>query len=68
MFSSSRAVAIEGAILAVLLTRGYPHIVSAKEWVLKHYGADRLAADLRQLYLELLAQKGYVIEQGEDLQ
>jgi len=58
--------AMADAILAVLRTGRYPHISQAKEWVLRHYDSVRLIADLRQLYLELLAKKGYTSGQGEN--
>ena len=60
--------AMADAILAVLHTRRYPHISQAKEWVLRHYDSARLIADLRQLYVELLAQKGYAGWQREKWQ
>ena len=58
--------AMAAAILATLQAKGYPHLSAAREWVLKQYDSTRLIADLRQLYLELLARKGYVIGQEED--
>lgn len=57
--------AVAEAILAVLRTGEHPHVAEAREWVLKQYDAARLIADLRQLYIGLLAQKGYAIEQEE---
>lgn len=58
--------ALAEAILAELRARGYPHVLKAKEWALRHYDSARLIADLRHLYLELLARKGYALAQRED--
>lgn len=54
--------AVAGSILAVLRASEHPYTVEARDWVLKQYDVARLIADLRRLYIELLAQKGYVIE------
>ncbi len=50
--------ALAAAILDALRATPQPHVVKAREWALKRYDADRLIADIRQLYEELLSRKG----------
>jgi glycosyltransferase involved in cell wall biosynthesis len=46
------------AIVATLDAVPETRTAQAQEWALKRYGADRLIADIRELYSELLVQKG----------
>jgi glycosyltransferase involved in cell wall biosynthesis len=52
------AEALAEAILAVLDAPLQPQLVEAQEWALTRYEADRLIADMRQLYDDLLRRKG----------
>jgi glycosyltransferase involved in cell wall biosynthesis len=52
------AEALAEAILATLSAPLQPRLAEAQEWALARYEADRLIADMRQLYGDLLRQKG----------
>lgn len=52
------AEALAAAILETLDTALQPRLAEAQEWALARYEADRLIADMRQLYDDLLRQKG----------
>jgi glycosyltransferase involved in cell wall biosynthesis len=52
------AEALAEAILATLSAPLQPRLAEAQEWALARYEADRLIADIRQLYGDLLKQKG----------
>ncbi len=58
--------ALAQAILAVLLTGPGAQTLRARQQVLKMYDAARLLADMRQLYCELLRQKGILVGQVDD--
>jgi glycosyltransferase involved in cell wall biosynthesis len=55
--------AVARAIMTSLRAREHPHMAEARVWVLKQYDSARLIADLRGLYVELLARNGYTIQQ-----
>jgi glycosyltransferase involved in cell wall biosynthesis len=55
--------AVARAILTALRAGEHPHIAEARDWVLRQYDSARLIADLRRLYVELLAKNGYTILQ-----
>jgi glycosyltransferase involved in cell wall biosynthesis len=52
------AGALAEAILETLDNALQPRLAEAQEWALARYEADRLIADVRQLYGDLLRQKG----------
>jgi glycosyltransferase involved in cell wall biosynthesis len=52
------AEALAEAILATLSAPLQPRLAEAQEWALARYEADRLIANIRQLYGDLLKQKG----------
>jgi glycosyltransferase involved in cell wall biosynthesis len=52
------AEALAEAILRTLSAPLQPRLAEAQEWALARYEADRLIADMRQLYDDLLRQKG----------
>jgi glycosyltransferase involved in cell wall biosynthesis len=52
------AEALAEAILATLSAPLQARLAEAQEWALARYEADRLIADIRQLYGDLLKQKG----------
>lgn len=55
------AGAVASALEAVLRAGPGERTAQAQAWAMDQYGADRLVADMRRLYLDLLAAKGFAL-------
>lgn len=56
------AQALADAILTALEKGGSPDIQQARRWALSQYSDDRLIADIRTLYMDLLEKKGFAFD------
>lgn len=62
MVPPNDAIALARAITDTLRAGPQPRTEEARNWALKRYDAERLIVDIRELYLELLARKGFNVK------